>query len=163
VRRAAALLVLMLAAAAPAEPTTVPGGTVIHTEALRRLIDERRPILIDVLPAPRRPEGLRPTVMFMPPPREDIPGSLWLPDVGREAIDASLDAFFRAELARATGGDRDRAIVFYCRAHCLMSRQATTRAAGYGYTHVYWYPDGTDGWDKAGLPLAVARPRTPAR
>jgi rhodanese-related sulfurtransferase len=39
-----------------------------------------------------------------------------------------------------------------------MSWNAAKRAAQYGYSQVYWYPDGSDGWEKAGLSLAEARP-----
>jgi rhodanese-related sulfurtransferase len=28
------------------------------------------------------------------------------------------------------------------------------RALSYGYTNVAWYPEGTDGWQRANLPLA---------
>jgi rhodanese-related sulfurtransferase len=28
----------------------------------------------------------------------------------------------------------------------------------YGYRHVAWYPDGTDGWELAGLPTTDAQP-----
>jgi rhodanese-related sulfurtransferase len=28
----------------------------------------------------------------------------------------------------------------------------------YGYTDVAWYPEGTDGWERANLPLADAQP-----
>ena len=48
--------------------------------------------LIDVLPAPRRPEGMKPGMPWMPEKRRDIPGSVWLPDVGRGAINPALDA-----------------------------------------------------------------------
>jgi rhodanese-related sulfurtransferase len=39
-----------------------------------------------------------------------------------------------------------------------MSWNAAKRAVSWGYTDVLWYPDGTDGWQEAGLPLAEARP-----
>jgi len=38
-----------------------------------------------------------------------------------------------------------------------MSWNAAKRAIALGYT-VAWYPDGTDGWQDAGLPLSVAVP-----
>jgi rhodanese-related sulfurtransferase len=35
-----------------------------------------------------------------------------------------------------------------------MSWNAAKRATEeYGYTQVYWYPEGTTGWEAAGLPL----------
>jgi PQQ-dependent catabolism-associated CXXCW motif protein len=49
-------------------------------------------------------------------------------------------------------------VVFYCRAHCWLSWNATKRAASLGWRNAYWYPDGTTGWEEAGLPLQEARP-----
>ena len=57
-----------------------------------------------------------------------------------------------------TKGRRDAPVVFYCLANCWMSWNAAKRAASWGYTRVYWYRDGTDGWEAAGLPLAAAAP-----
>ena len=39
-----------------------------------------------------------------------------------------------------------------------MSWNAVKRAASFGYTRLYWYRDGTDGWEAAQLPLAEATP-----
>jgi rhodanese-related sulfurtransferase len=39
-----------------------------------------------------------------------------------------------------------------------MSWNAAKRAVSLGYTAVAWYPDGTDGWREAGLPLSEATP-----
>ena len=39
-----------------------------------------------------------------------------------------------------------------------MSWNAARRALAYGYDQVIWYPEGTDGWRAAGLPLVPAQP-----
>lgn len=39
-----------------------------------------------------------------------------------------------------------------------MSWNALRRAASYGYRCLYWYPEGTDGWSAAGLPLEKTEP-----
>jgi rhodanese-related sulfurtransferase len=39
-----------------------------------------------------------------------------------------------------------------------MSWNAAKRALALGYKNVAWYPDGTDGWEAAGLPLQEAKP-----
>ena len=142
-------------------PDTVAGGSVVHTAALKAMFDRHAVILIDVLPAPRRPENMKPSTPWMPEPRRDVPGSVWLPDVGRGAIAPALDFWFRNRLAALTGNDLNRPVVFYCLRDCWMSWNATKRAAGYGYRHAIWYPDGTDGWQQAGLPLAEATPEQP--
>jgi PQQ-dependent catabolism-associated CXXCW motif protein len=94
----------------------------------------------------------------MPVPHRDIPGSLWLPDVGRGALSPELEDFFRHQLEVATSGRKDVEIVLYCLADCWMSWNATKRAAGWGYTQLYWYRDGADGWEAANLPTQSAEP-----
>jgi rhodanese-related sulfurtransferase len=49
-------------------------------------------------------------------------------------------------------------LVFFCVADCWMSWNTVQRVRGYGYTQVYWYKDGTDGWAEAGLPLVSVDP-----
>jgi PQQ-dependent catabolism-associated CXXCW motif protein len=41
-------------------------------------------------------------------------------------------------------------------ADCWMSWNAAKRALELGHKAVVWYPEGTDGWSEAGLPLAPA-------
>ncbi len=115
-------------------------------------------VWIDVLAAPRRPANLPPQALWMPVPRRDIPGSLWLPDVGRGVLSAELEAVFSHAASGATKGRSDIPIVFYCLADCWMSWNAAKRAVSWGYTRIYWYRDGTDGWEAAKLPLAEAKP-----
>jgi PQQ-dependent catabolism-associated CXXCW motif protein len=139
-------------------PATVAGGVALDTAAARRLWQDGRALWIDVLPLPRRPANLPASAVWMPLPRRDIPGSLWLPGVGGGTLDAGLEAYFGANLDRATKGRRDLPVVLYCRANCWMSWNASKRAASWGYTRIYWYRDGTDGWEAAKLPLAKAEP-----
>jgi PQQ-dependent catabolism-associated CXXCW motif protein len=139
-------------------PASVAGGQAIATDEAQRLWRDKQAVFVDVLPAPRRPEGLRPDALWKPLPRRDIPGSLWLPDIGRGALSDGLEAYFRAGLARATGGDKAAPVVFYCLADCWMSWNATKRAASYGYRRLYWYRDGTTGWEAASLPTEEATP-----
>ena len=139
-------------------PATVAGGVALDTPSAQRLWEQGDAVWIDVLAAPQRPPNLPPSALWMPVPRRDIPGSLWLPDIGRGAIGAELEAYFRAQLERATEGRRDAPVVFYCLTDCWMSWNAAKRAAGWGYTRVYWYRDGTDGWEAAKLPLEQGEP-----
>ena len=139
-------------------PATVAGGGVLDTAGARALWENHRAVWIDVLAAPHRPANLPAAAVWMPVPRRDIPGSLWLPDVGRGTLDARLEAYFRANLDRATKGRLDMPVVLYCRADCWLSWNASKRAASWGYRGIYWYRDGTDGWAAAKLPLAIAEP-----
>jgi PQQ-dependent catabolism-associated CXXCW motif protein len=139
-------------------PATVAGGRAIGTVEAEALWRDHRALFVDVLPAPRRPENLPAETLWKPVARRDIPGSLWLPDVGRGALSAEIDGYFRDNLARASNDDKAARIVLYCLADCWMSWNATKRAAAYGYTQLYWYRDGTTGWEAAKLPTAEATP-----
>jgi PQQ-dependent catabolism-associated CXXCW motif protein len=139
-------------------PATVAGGQAIGTAEAETLWRAGRSLFVDVLPAPRRPDKLPAEALWKPLPRNDIPGSLWLPDVGRGALSPEFDTYFRDGLARATRGDKAATIVLYCLADCWMSWNATKRAASYGYTRVYWYREGTTGWEAAALPMEEATP-----
>ena len=139
-------------------PDTVRGGTVVHTPALPALLASVHPVLIDVLPAPTPPADPRPGLPRMPLQHRDLPGSVWLADVGRGALSPQLEAWFAARLRAATHGDRDRPVVFYCLSNCWMSWNATRRAVSLGYTHAIWYPEGADGWAAAGGETQVATP-----
>jgi len=141
-------------------PDAVPGGTVIHTATLARMLRDRTVVLVDVLPAPRRPKGLRTGALWMPKSHRDIPHSVWMPDVGRGVLNPSINAWFRHQLS-ILAKNRNAAIVFYCHMHCWMSWNAAKRAASIGYRHVFWYPGGTERWNAAGMPLSVAHPLRP--
>ena len=139
-------------------PATIAGGTAVTTAELEALIASRHPILVDVLPAQKRPDGLPANTLWLPKARKNLPGSTWLPEVGRGALNADVERYFRSNLERLTAGDRGRDLVFYCLATCWMSWNAAKRAIEYGYRAVYWYRDGTDGWTAAGLPTELSRP-----
>jgi PQQ-dependent catabolism-associated CXXCW motif protein len=139
-------------------PEAVAGAAVLDTEVAHKLWQSGGAVWIDVLPAPRRPANLPAAAVWMPLPHRDIPGSLWLPDIGRGALSPELESYFQSHLAAATNGRKDAAVVLYCLADCWMSWNAAKRAASWGYTQVYWYRDGMDGWDAAKLPMADAEP-----
>lgn len=138
-------------------PATLAGATVVSTVALRQLIAERAPILVDVLPKQRKPRDRDQEQLWIEPKREHIPGSAWLPNVGLGELSPDFAEYFVTELAKLTGGDKSRPVVFYCDANCWMSWNAGKRAlTELGYTQVYWYPDGVQGWKQAGQPMELA-------
>lgn len=134
----------------------VEGGERIDLPALDRLRDEGA-VLIDTMP---QRGGTDPATgaWRLVDRRETIPGATWLPETGRGRLEPRLSAYFAHHLARLTGGDRGRAIVFFCLADCWMSWNAVKRAAALGYTRLYWFADGTDGWAEAERPLVEAVP-----
>jgi PQQ-dependent catabolism-associated CXXCW motif protein len=138
-------------------PTTLKGATVLSTKEVEALAGAA--VLIDVLPRPPKPEGLKEGTIWRPRPRSNIPGSVWLPNTGFGVLPISVEAYFRDNLTRLTEGDPARKLVFYCLANCWMSWNAAKRALTYGYSQVYWYPEGTDAWSAAGLPLEPSEPK----
>uniref|UniRef100_Q07TC4 Rhodanese domain-containing protein n=1 Tax=Rhodopseudomonas palustris (strain BisA53) TaxID=316055 RepID=Q07TC4_RHOP5 len=141
-----------------AVPATLRGARVLSTadaEAIWRAGSAR---FVDVMPRPPKPPGLPAGTLWRDQPRHNIPGSIWLPDTGYGALAAPTEHYLRDGLARASGGDVARTLVLYCQADCWMSWNAAKRALGYGYQNIAWYPQGTDGWQAAGLPLVEAQP-----
>ena len=138
-------------------PDTVAGAAVVHVPQLAALLQQGRAVPVDVLTAPRRPGGMRPEMPWLPPPHEDIPGSLWWPDIGRGAIAPELEATLRERLRQLAAANPGRLIVFYCKSECWLSWNAAKRAAAFGI-RAGWLPDGADGWASAGQPLAKATP-----
>jgi len=173
-RALALLAVFMLAAAAPEPngiwlgpmrgpvPATLAGGTVLHTADVAALLRRPGTVMVDVAEAPRRPPGLAPGAPWLPLPHRDIPGSIWIPGAGRGTVPAELDAYYRTRLRQLAGAAGDRPIVVYCHANCWLGWNAAKRAVGYGFARVFWYPDGIEAWEKAGLPTARAQPEGPA-
>lgn len=143
-------------------PVTLQGGKVIsNARGLHALLQQQTSaILVDVSNAPRRPDNLAPGAPWLPVPHKAIPNSLWIPGVGTGEVPASLEQYFRQKLATATGNDLTRPVVFYCHRSCWLSWNAAKRAIGYGYSHVYWFRDGVEGWKAAGYPTAVIEPQS---
>ena len=139
-------------------PRSLRGARVVTTAEAAALWKQGGAAFIDVLPRPPRPANLPPGTIWRDAPRADIPHSIWLPDTGYGALAPAMEDYFRAGLALASGGDRRKALVLYCLRDCWMSWNAARRALALGYENVIWYPDGTDGWANAGLPLEAATP-----
>lgn len=143
-------------------PATLKGAIVDTTDSLKALIDGGDAVLVDVLPRPPRPAALPEDAIWRPKPRRNIPGTAWLPNTGFGALSDEAERYYRSNLERLTGGDKSRPLVIYCQADCWMSWNAAKRALSYGYSDVHWYPDGTDGWTAAGLPVEPSEPVPPA-
>ncbi|MBV9113386.1 MAG: PQQ-dependent catabolism-associated CXXCW motif protein [Hyphomicrobiales bacterium] len=142
-------------------PATLNGARVLTTAQAFALWSKGSATFIDVLPQAPRPAGLPPQTIWRDKPRQDIPGSLWLPDTGYGELHPSVQAYFANGLRRASQGDRTHSLVFYCLAECWQSWNAAKRALSLGYSTVLWYPDGTTGWEAEGHPLETrtAEPR----
>ena len=141
-------------------PATLEGAIVLATEAAHELWQAGESAFIDVLPRPPKPDNLPEGTIWRDKPRASIPGAIWLPNVGYGKLAAVDDRYFRDGLHDAAGGDPDHPVVFFCLDECWMSWNAAKRAlTEYGYTRVFWYPEGTDGWSFADYPLERVTPR----
>jgi PQQ-dependent catabolism-associated CXXCW motif protein len=141
-------------------PRGLTGAATLDTSAAERMWRERSALFIDVMPRDARPANLPARTVWRDRRRDNIPGSVWLANAGYGALSAEMEAYFRRSLEELTAGDHTRALVFYCEMHCWMSWNAAKRAIALGYARVHWYPDGTEGWTAAGLPLMEAEPRS---
>jgi PQQ-dependent catabolism-associated CXXCW motif protein len=141
-------------------PTTLAGARVVSTAQAEALWKSGAAAFVDVLAHAPKPANLPPGTLWREKPRMDIPGSIWLPDTGYGRLATSTEAYLRSGLERVTKGDRAKLIVVYCLAECWMSWNAAKRALTMGHTNVAWYPQGTSGWEAAGLPLQAAAPAT---
>ena len=139
-------------------PGRLAGAITLDTAAAERIWREANAVFVDVMPHDARPANLPAGTVWRDRRRDNIPGSLWLANVGYGALSGEMEAYFRRSLEEATAGDHSRPLVLYCQMQCWMSWNAAKRAIALGYSRVHWYPDGTDGWAAAGLPLAEAHP-----
>jgi PQQ-dependent catabolism-associated CXXCW motif protein len=139
-------------------PGTLRGARVISTAEAAAAWRAGSAAFVDVMPHVPRPANLPAGTLWREKPRLNIPGSVWLPDTGYGELAAATASYLRTGLERVAGGDRAKLLVIYCLRDCWMSWNAAKRAVSWGYTGVAWYPDGTDGWQEAGLPLEEGRP-----
>ena len=75
-------------------PATLKGATVCRPLRCSSLIGEQQPVLIDVLPKARKPAGREPSQLWIEPRRDDLPGSVWLPNVGLRRVAADFAELF---------------------------------------------------------------------
>ena len=128
-----------------AVPDTVPGGTRVDLDKVDALIAGGA-ILLDVMPS----EGAGPDPLTgtwrLSRPHQTIPGSVWLPDVGRGAISKEFEIYLAENLQRLTAGDVNKQMIVFCQSDCWMAWNAVQRISAIGYKRIYWFPEGTDGW-----------------
>lgn len=119
---------------APTPASHASAKTVTTVALVEMLKADPAPVLIDVLGGSG---GHR-----------SLPGAHWLPGAG-----SSRSGELGPRLAELTGGDKGRAVVFFCKGwQCWLSYNASLTATGLGYTDVHWYRGGVDSWGAAKLP-----------
>ena len=139
-------------------PATLAGARVLTTAEAEAIWRAGTGAFIDVLPRAPKPQNLPAGTVWRDKPRLNIPGSVWLPDTGYGKLAEATEDYLRRGLERASGGNKAALLVIYCQDNCWMSWNAAKRVLSYGYPNVAWYPEGTDGWERANLPVAEAQP-----
>ncbi len=138
-------------------PATLRGAEVVGDAGARALWLAGIPFL-DLLPTPVRPANLPADTIWRDPPHETIPGAFWLANMGYDALDPAAERAFFVTLEAISGDRLEAPMVFFCKQDCWMSWNAAKRAVERGYTRVFWYPAGTDGWTASGGALESAHP-----
>ncbi len=137
-------------------PTSSDAATLIDTVQLQAMLASAKPPkMINVLPLKTFENGY-----VIENNYTHIASSIWLPNVGRGTITQEVNDWFFAHLKRLSEGDYGTHFVFYCRADCWMSWNTIKRVSRAGYTGLYWYRDGLDGWRENGLPEVAANPES---
>jgi PQQ-dependent catabolism-associated CXXCW motif protein len=126
-------------------PNSLNGASVLDTDAFAALRDRGRTVVLDVGPADEKPASMPEAMPWMPIHRS-IPGAVWLPGAGSGSPDSGFKTAFRTAIERLTAHDLDQPIVTFCHPGCWGSWNAAKRLVGLGYRHVYWYPEGFEGW-----------------
>lgn len=139
-------------------PATLAGARVLTTAEAEAIWRAKSGVFIDVMPRAPKPKNLPAGTVWRDQPRRNIPGSVWLPDTGYGRLAATTEEYLKRGLARATAGNNTTLVVVYCLTDCWMSWNAAKRIMGYGYSSVAWYPEGNDGWERAGLELVDCEP-----
>jgi PQQ-dependent catabolism-associated CXXCW motif protein len=139
-------------------PATLAGVRVLSTAEAERIWRAGAGVFIDVLPRPPKPKNLPEGTVWRDKPRLNIPGSIWLPDTGYGRLSAATEDYLRRGVERASRGNQAALLVIYCQEDCWMSWNAAKRILSFGYRNVAWYPEGTEGWERADLPVVESQP-----
>lgn len=139
-------------------PATLKGATVVNSLQAKELYEKKKTLFIDVMPYIPKPPNLPKTMIWREKTRKNIEGSSWLANVGYGALPPEMATYFKSNLTKLTSGNFSYPLLFYCQQQCWMSWNAAKRALEYGYSSVYWFPRGTDGWLEIGGAVKKAIP-----
>ncbi|GAA6213094.1 hypothetical protein NBRC116602_28350 [Hyphomicrobiales bacterium 4NK60-0047b] len=139
-------------------PATLKGATVVNSVEAKELYEKKKTLFIDVMPYIPKPPNLPKTMIWREKTRKNIEGSSWLANVGYGALPPEMTTYFKSNLTKLTSGNFSYPLLFYCQQQCWMSWNAAKRALEYGYSSVYWFPRGTDGWLEIGGKVKKAIP-----
>lgn len=137
-------------------PDTLKGATVLTTDAFAKLNKSKHPLLLDVAETPKKPPAMDEGMPWLPAHRT-IPGAIWLAGAGDGTGNPAFATALKMRVADLTQKDLTHPVVVFCHPHCWGSWNTAKRLIGFGYQHVYWYPQGVEGWQN-GHDTVVAKP-----
>ncbi|ORU89600.1 MAG: hypothetical protein A6F71_01135 [Cycloclasticus sp. symbiont of Poecilosclerida sp. M] len=145
---------------APTTQTPPQGVKRISADDLAGLLSsENKPVLIDVYGAIFREESLDfDGAWLVSSSRKNIPGSVWLPNVGKQELKPVVEQYFRDQLTQLTHENKSKVLVIYCIEDCWMAWNAAKRSNEWGYTNVLWFREGVDGWNDNNWQLQDSEP-----
>jgi len=138
-------------------PDALPGGRVLTLKETLTLYTDPDVVLIDVLSAGDVEPDPFDGSWSIDDPHNNIPGSVWLPNVGRGYLDETMSRYFEEQLSQSSKKNFDAQLIFYCIDDCWMAWNAAKRAMTLGYTNVSWFRRGMTVWEPGNHPVAVAR------
>lgn len=139
-------------------PPSVPGGKRIDVKAAFAHFKAKDALFLDVMAHTGTGADPIDGHWRLSEPRQSIPGSHWLADVGTGSLTAEMQTYLTTNLEKLTNGNKQHLIIIYCTADCWMAWNAVQRVSKLGYTNLLWFPEGTDDWQAAGHPLTNAVP-----
>jgi len=81
-----------------------------------------------------------------------------LPNVGQQTLKPVVEQYYRDQLKALTNNDKTAELVIYCIEDCWMAWNAAKRAVEWGYSNVYWFREGVDGWTDNAWALQSSEP-----
>jgi PQQ-dependent catabolism-associated CXXCW motif protein len=128
-------------------PATLAGAKVVDADAVAKLKDSDKAVLLDVAETPKKPEKISSDAPWLPI-HLTIPGAVWLANAGLGNPDPEFQRRFGERVAGLTRGDKGRPLVVFCHPHCWGSWNAAKRLVMLGYAKVFWFPEGVEGWQE---------------
>lgn len=138
-------------------PDTIDDVQTISTSELKAALNATpTPIIIDVINSEYRASRFIETK-----PHYSVPGAYWLPNTGRGSLDQPWHNYLVNNALKLTMNSHDYPVVVMCKSDCWLSWNATRRLKNAGFTHLFWYKNGIDSWQNAGLPVEAITPVPP--
>ncbi|MEP3475349.1 MAG: rhodanese-like domain-containing protein [Hyphomicrobiales bacterium] len=139
-------------------PNSVPGGKRINVKEVHTHFTNKTALFLDVMAHTGTGPDPLDGIWRIAKPRQNIPGSTWLADVGTGTLTPEMIKYYKSNLEKLTKGNKALKIVMYCTADCWMAWNAVRRASNWGYSNILWFPEGTDEWVEAGHPVENSTP-----